>query len=153
MIDLNNLNKAFFEKANGIIEPSKIQMEDIDNYAGVIDIENVFDKNIRINGAKELDGWGEIPNYEELNESEDGLVWMGGRQYYPNYICYAYKIINFKEDTIIGYQIYCLNEIFKLDKPYYKSFEELKKNLEKHLHLDGDWSTEYFHHNIQNIYR
>lgn len=146
MIDLNKLNKDVFETANGIIEPSKIQIEDIDRYAQIIDIENVFDKNIRIEGAKELDGWGEIPSYEELNESDDGLVWMGGRQYQPTYICYAYKIINFKKDTVIGHQIYCLNEITKLDKPYYKSFEELKKNLNIDFHLEGDWSNEYIHH-------
>ena len=51
MIDLNNLNKDILWKNQWYIEPSKIQIEDINNYVGVIDIENVFDKNIRIEGV------------------------------------------------------------------------------------------------------
>ena len=146
MIDIHKLDKDIFEQANGVIEPSKIQIEDIDNYAFVIGIENVFDKNIRIGGARYSEGYGEIPSIDEIFESEDG-VWMGGRQYEPIYICYAYKIINFKKDIIISYDIYCLNEIFKIDEPYYKSFRDLKKNLDKHFHLQGNWSSKYIHHN------
>ena len=146
MIDLNKLNKDVFEKAK-FMESSKIQIEDIDNYASIIGIENVFDKNIKIEGARGLEPWGEIPTLEELEESDDGLVWMGGHQYPPTYICYAYEIINFKKDIVVGYQIYCLNEIAKLDKPYYKSFEDLKKNLNVNLHLEGDWTADYIHHN------
>ena len=146
MIDIHNLDKDFFAEATGVTDTSKITIEDISHYVSCADIEKIFDKNIKIEGARYSEGYGEIPNIDDI-DSEEG-VWMGGRQYEPTYICYAYKIINFKKNTIIGYDIYCLNEICKIDEPYYESFADLKKNLNKHFHLQGDWSSEYIHHNF-----
>ena len=147
MIDIDNLDKNIFDDYNGIKKKSEITLDDLCNYGHGVGFDKIFDKNIKILSAKDFEGWGEIPSKEEIDES-DGVVWMAGRQYLANYICYAFKILNFKEKTIIGHQIVCLNECFMLPQNFHYSFKELYDDLEKVFNLNGNWEEKYLHHSF-----